>query len=553
MDYYDLGSYSRRVTTRSPEAQLWFDRGLVWTYGYNHEEAVRCFERALAADPGCAMAHWGIAYAVGPNYNMPWDLFDEPGRAAALARARAATEAALTLAGGVTPAEAALIEALPARYPQADAPADLAVWAGWNDTFAAAMRAAHRANPNDAEITTIFVEALMNRTPWKMWDLKTGGPAPGADTEEARKVLEDALARLPGAMHHPGLLHLYVHLMEMSPFPERALKAADRLRELVPDAGHLVHMPTHIDILCGHYSDVLHWNLKAIAADQKYLEREGALNIYSGYRVHDYHFAVYGAMFLGQYAPALAAAEELIATTPEELLRIQSPPMADYFESYIAVKQHVFIRFGRWSEILAQPLPEDADLYRNLTATMRYARGIAHAAEGRVAEAEAEQAAFHTALTRVPPTRLLHNNRCIDLLAVAEKMLAGEIAYRKGDFETAFADLRGAVAREDGLPYDEPWGWMQPSRHALGALLLEQARLEEAEAVYRADLGLDPTLSRACQHPQNVWSLHGLHECLARRGEEVERRHIRQQLDRAAARADVPVRASCYCSRAAAA
>jgi hypothetical protein len=216
----------------------------------------------------------------------------------------------------------------------------------------------------------------------------------------------------------------------------------------VPDAGHLVHMPTHIDILCGHYRDAMHWNLKAIEADRKYLERAGPFNIYSGYRVHDYHFAVYGAMFLGQFAPALAAAEELIATTPEDLLRIPSPPMADYFESYIAVKQHVLIRFGRWHDILAQPLPEDPDLYRNLIATMHYARGVAHAALGNVPEAEEEQTAFHAALARVPETRLLHNNRCIDLLAVAEKMLSGEIAYRKGDLRPRLRrSARGRRAR----------------------------------------------------------------------------------------------------------
>ena len=548
MDYYDLGTHSRRVTTGSQTAQLWFDRGLVWCYGYNHEEAIACFEKALAADPGCAMAHWGIAYAAGPNYNMPWERFDEAGRAAAVARAHAATEAAQALAAGVSPPERALIEALPARYPQATPMGDMAAW---NDAFANAMRAIHRAHPDDAEIATIFVEAIMNRTPWKMWDLQSAQPADGAGTLEAQEVLEAAFDRLPGAMDHPGLLHLYVHLMEMSPFPEKALKAADRLRELVPDAGHLVHMPTHIDILCGHYRDAMHWNLKAIEADRKYLEREGPLNIYSGYRVHDYHFAVYGAMFLGQFAPALAAAEELIATTPEALLRIPSPPMADYFESYIAVKQHVLIRFGRWHDILAQPLPEDPDLYRNLVATMHYARGVAHAALDQVAEAEAEQDAFHAAVARVPETRLLHNNRCIDLLAVAEKMLSGEIAYRKGAYDVAFADLREAVAREDGLPYDEPWGWMQPVRHALGALLLEQGRTEEAEAVYREDLGIGGTLTRAQIHPDNVWSLRGLMDCLTRRcaADTAEGRLIRQRLDLAAARSDLPVDVSCFCAR----
>ncbi len=547
MDGFDLGSFSRPITTVSPEAQRWFDQGLNWCYGYNHEAAVACFERALVADPGCAMAHWGIAYAAGPNYNMPWDLFDEAGRAAALARARAATEAALELADRVGPAERALVMALPARYPQARPVPDMAAW---NDAFADAMRAAHSAHPADLDIAAIFVEAIMNRTPWRMWDLDRAAPAEGAGTLEAQAVLEDAFAQAPGALQHPGLLHLHVHLMEMSPQPEKALKSADRLRELVPDAGHLIHMPTHIDVLCGHYNDVLQWNLRAIAADGNYLAHAGALNIYTGYRIHNYHFAIYGAMFLGQYGPALAAAEGLIAAMPEEFLRIESPPMADYFESYLAMKSHVLIRFGKWHEILAQPLPEDCDLHRNLVATMHYARGVAHAALGQIPEAEAEQARFRTARARVPDTRLLHNNRCQDLLGIAEEMLCGEIDYRRGDYDAAFAHLRAAVAAEDALPYDEPWGWMQPSRHALGALLLEQGRNAEAEAVYRADLGLDGTLTRAQIHPDNIWSLRGLMDCLTRRdaADTAEGRLLRQRLDLATARADLPVDVSCFCA-----
>ena len=546
MHYYDLGSFSRRVTTTSPEAQLWFDRGLTWCYGYHHEEAIVCFERALEADPGCAMARWGIAYAIGPNYNKPWVLFDPVDKAASLARARAETEAALALAAGAGAAEQALIGALAARYPQAEPVEDQSPW---DDAFADAMRAVHRAHPDDLDLRAVFAEAIMNRTPWNMWDLKTGGIAEGAGTAEARAVLEGALESLPGAWEHPGILHLYVHLMEMSPFPEKALKAADRLRDLVPDAGHLVHMPTHIDVLCGHYRDVVHYNQKAIAADRKYLERAGPMNFYSAYRIHNYHFAVYGAMFLGQYAPAIEAAEELIATTPEDLLRIASPPMADYLEGYLSMKQHVLIRFGKWREIIAQPLPTDPELYCVTIAMMHYARGVAHSALGAVAEAERERDRFEAARARVPETRLIHNNTCVDLLAIAAEMLAGELEYRKGNVETAFDHLRRSVARDDALPYDEPWGWMQPTRHALGALLLEQGRVEGAETVYREDLGLSGTVSRATMHPDNVWSLHGLHECLVRRGETAERALIRQRLDLAAARADVPVRASCFCRR----
>ena len=549
MSYYDVDVYSRPITTASPKAQLWFDRGLVWTYGYHHEEAIVCFKKALEHDPDCAMAQWGIAYAVGPNYNMPWELFDAEGMATALADAFDATAAARALADKVTPAERAMIEALPARYPQRTPIEDQSPW---NDAFTDAMREAYRAHPDDLEVATIFVEAIMNRTPWKMWDLKTGGVAEGAGTLEARDVLERAMHEDPAAMEHPGILHLYVHLMEMSPFPELALRAGDILRTLVPDAGHLIHMPTHIDVLCGHYHDVLVDNQRASEADRKYLEKAGAMNFYSGYRVHNYHFAIYGAMFLGQYAPALAAAEELIETTPEELLRMPSPPMADFIEAYIPMKQHVHIRFGKWREIIAEALPADTELYCVTIAMMHYAKGVAHAALNEVEAAEEEKALFLAARAKVPESRFLHNNSCQDLLAIAEAMLNGEIDYRKGDFEAAFAHLRRTVELDDALPYDEPWGWIQPTRHALGALLLEQGRVAEAEAVYREDLGLGGSLSRATVHPDNVWSLRGLHECLERRGETVEARLIKQRLDLAAARADVPVNASCFCAQTAA-
>jgi len=317
----------------------------------------------------------------------------------------------------------------------------------------------------------------------------------------------------------------------------------------VPDAGHLIHMPTHIDVLCGNYRDVVVYNRKAIAADRKYLARAGALNVYSMYRTHDHHFAIYGAMFLGQYTPAMEAAQELIDTTPEELLRVPSPPMADFIEGYIPMKQHVLVRFGKWQEIIGQELPKDRDLYCATTAMMLYARAVAHSALGNIKEAEKARDEFLAAKRKVPETRRVHNNTVQDLLAIAQEMLNGELEYRRGNHDVAFAHLRKSVELDDALPYDEPWGWMQPTRHALGALLLEQGRVDEAEAVYRSDLGLDGKLSRACQHLENVWSLHGLHECLTRRGEKVESRLIKQRLDLALARAEVPVRASCFCRR----
>ena len=549
MTYYDLGAYSRPITTKSDEAQVWFDRGLNWVFGFNHAEAIKCFGKALEHDPGCAMAQWGISYAAGPNYNLPWHLYDPAGKAQALAAAYDAMQAALTLADRATPVEQALIRALPARYPQREPIEDQSEW---DKAYTNAMRKVFADFRSDLDVACVFAEAIMNETPWKMWDLPTGGVAEGAGTKEAVELLEGLFAQVPASWDHPGLLHLYVHLMEMSPFPQRALRAGDRLRELMPDAGHLIHMPTHIDVLCGNYRDVLVYNQKAIAVDRKYLAREGAMNVYSLYRTHNYHFAIYGAMFLGQYTPALKAAQELIDTTPEELLRIPSPPMADFIEGYLPMKQHVLVRFGKWREIIDQELPKDRDLYCSTTAMMLYAKGVAHSILGEIAEAERARTAFREAKARVPETRRVHNNKVVDLLAVADEMLTGELEYRRGNFDIAFAHLRRSVELDDALPYDEPWGWMQPTRHALGALLLEQGRLAEAEAVYRSDFGYDGKLSRACQHPENVWSLHGLHECLARRGDTVEAPLIKARLDLAMARTEVPVRASCLCRREAA-
>jgi len=548
MNYpYDLGPYSRKVTTSSADAQRWFDRGLNWCFGYHHDEAVACFEKALAADPNCAMAHWGVAYAIGPNYNYPWELRDPETKASTLARAYDATQAAIRCADGATAAERAFIQALPARFPQRDPIDDQRPW---NEAFTDAMRVAHRAHPRDLDLRLVFVEAIMNLTPWQMWDQKTGQPAPGAGTVEAGEVLDSAFRMVPGATRHPGLLHLHIHLMEMSPHPEAALQTGDRLRELTPDMGHLVHMPTHIDIQCGHYRDAMHWNQKAIIADRKFYDRAGAGNFYSLYRLHNYHFAAYGAMFLGQFAPALAAANEIITTMPEEVLRTPLPPLADFFESYIAVRQHVLVRFGKWEQIIEQSQPADPDLYCVTTTTMHYAKGVAHAALGNVAEAEAEQALFRAARERLPVSRLhMLNATAKDALAVAEEMLEGEIAYRRGEYDVAFAKLRAAVALEDALPYEEPWVWMQPVRHALGALLLEQGRVAEAEVVYREDLGLAGNLPRAQIHPDNVWALRGLLNCLERHGETVESKLIRQRVELTAARADMSVAVSCFCAR----
>lgn len=544
-DYYDLGDYSLKVTTASAEAQRWFDRGLIWCYGFNHDEAIACFRKAAAADPKLAMAYWGIAYAAGPNYNKPWEAFDPEDLARSHATSRVAIEQAIAAAAAASPLERALIRALEARCPTTP-PADLATL---NDAYAGAMRAVYTAFPRHADIATLYAEALMNRTSWRLWDLKSGQPAEGSDTAEIVRVLERGMAdnTAAGAKPHPGLLHFYIHTMEMSPTPEKALKACDELRGLVPDSGHLQHMPTHIDVLCGNYQAVVDWNSAAILADEKFVAREGPLNFYSLYRCHDYHFKAYGGMFLGRFGLAMEAADAMVASLPEALLRIPSPPMADWLEAFVPTDYHVLIRFGKWDEILAKPLPADQDLYCFTTATAHYAKAVAAAASGKLDVADREAELFEAAAARVPESRKLMNNFCKDVLAVAREMMKGEIAYRRGRYDEAFAHLRQSVHLDENLPYDEPWGWMQPTRHALGALLLEQGHVEEAAAVYRADLGFDHTLARACQHPDNVWSLIGYHECLTRLGRAEEAVIIKQRLDLARARTDVPVKASCFC------
>ncbi|MEM6376058.1 MAG: hypothetical protein AAF686_07430 [Pseudomonadota bacterium] len=544
LDYYDLGSHSRKVSTSSQTAQSWFDRGLVWCYGYNHDESVACFERALEADPDLAIAHWGAAYAQGCNYNKPWEAFDAEEMQTSLAAAYRHVGLALDKIDQANPAEAALIQALARRYQSNSASSDEATT--WNRDYADAMREVYRRFPHDLDVATLFTEALMNLTPWQLWDLETGQIAESAATEEAIEVTEKAML-LDGAEVHPGLLHLIIHLWEMSPTPERALKAGDALRDLAPDAGHLRHMPTHIDVLCGHYERVVSSNHAAIVADTKYLDREGPLNFYSLYRCHDYHFKIYGAMFLGQFRPAMEAVEAMIATLPEDLLSMQSPPMADWLEGFVSVKQHVLIRFGRWEEIVAQALPDNSDLFCVTTAMMHYAKAVAHAASGQVPQAETEAARFEDAFARVPESRYIFNNSCRDILTIAREMMLGELAYRKEEYEAAFAHLRRSVHLDDTLPYDEPWAWMQPTRHALGALLLEQQHYEEAAKVYREDLGLEPSLPRAVQNPDNVWSLHGYHECLVHLGRTDEARFIKQRLDLANGRTDTPVKSSCFC------
>ncbi|KAJ5292032.1 hypothetical protein N7478_001283 [Penicillium angulare] len=543
-EYYNLGNFHRTITTTSADAQIWFDRGLVWAYAFNHQESSQCFERAIMADPKCAMAYWGKAFSLGPNYNKPWKLFDGEDLSATTTRAYDAIEEAKRFAHLETPVEQALIKALQYRYPQKDPVEDCTIW---NKEYANAMGSVYKGFPHDLDVITLYCDALMNLTPWSMWDLKTGEPSPGARTLEVKEALSIALTR-EDALQHPGILHLYIHLMEMSPTPEEALPIADNLRGLVPDAGHLEHMPTHLDILCGDYRRAIASNTDAIRADEKFLANQELGHFYNLYRAHDYHFRMYAAMLGGQSQIALSTAKQLTACVTEDILRVKSPPLADWLEGFIAMQVHPLIRFGRWDEIIALDFPVDQDLYCVTTAMIYYAKGIAFAVKGQIVEAEELKECFIAAVNfLVPDSRTIFNNSCRDILSIALHMLKGELAYRSGNYDQAFQYLRDAVANDDNLPYDEPWGWMQPTRHALGALLIEQGRVEEAAEVYAADLGIDQLLPRALRHPNNVWALHGYHECLSRLGRIAEARIIEPQLTLALAMADVPIRSSCFC------
>lgn len=543
---FDTGTYSYKISTSSQDAQLWFDRGLIWSYGFHWGEAVYCFKESVKADPNCAMSWWGVAYAAGPEYNRMWHQLDEIELPNILVECFQASQKSLLLCENVTSLEQDLVHALSRRHPSDEAPDDFRIW---TDNYAAAMREIYKNYPDNPDVCALFAEAIMSRTPWQLWDLDTGLPMPGASTIEAQEVLEKAIKTVAfnGTHPHAGILHYYIHVMEMSPTPEAALKAGDLMRTLVPDCGHLLHMPTHIDFQCGNYNDVVSRNSEAIEADKKVIKRDGILNLFASSLIHNIHFKLYGAMFLGQYHAAIEAVEEFDELVPESLIRIKSPPMADLFEGYYGLKYHAFIRFGKWQKIIDLPAPIDPDLYLVTTTIYRYARAMAFAALGYVSDAIIEQELFKSAVQKVPKTRMMFNNKCTDILKIADSMLIGEIEYRRNNFEDAFQHLRKAIENEDSLPYDEPWGWMQPARHALGALLLEQGEVQRAEAVYRADLGFDSSVVRARRHPNNVWSLHGLVECLKKQNKQSELSLISQNLELALGRADVAIKASCFC------
>lgn len=543
-EYYDLGTFTRPVTTPDPEAQKWFDRGVVWSYGFNHDEAIKCFRQAIKCDPNCGMTYWGIAYASGPNYNKTWAAFDENDLKQSVTTSYDVSREAIKHTAHITPVETALINAIQYRYPSRDSPID---FAASNRNYAEAMRKVFdEYGKDDLDVRALFADALMMTAPRKMFHSQTGQPIVGSPVIEVKAILEDSM-KLPACRYHPGILHLYVHLMEMSANPAVALPAADHLRTLVPDGGHLNHMPTHLDVLVGDYRRSIASNLAAIKADEKFRARSGGTGFYTFYRLHDYHSLIYAAMLAGQSQVALEAVERMEDSITDDLLRAKSPPMADWMEFFKSVRLHVYIRFGFWDAIKAYELPHDQELYCVTTAMAHYAKGLAWAVTGQLDKADEERVMYHAAAKRIPPTRKDFPNTISDELKVSTAMLDGEIEYRRGNYSLAFQRLREAIHYDDTLLYSEPWGWMQPARHAFAALSLEQGNVEDALLAYAEDLGLDGSLTRAHQHPNNVWALHGYHECLVRLGRTNEARIIEKQLELAVAVADVPVKASCFC------
>jgi tetratricopeptide (TPR) repeat protein len=513
-----LGRHHFAVTTKLPLAQEQFDQGLAWCYGFHHQEALRCFEAAANADPDCAMAWWGLAYAAGPHINN-MEMSPE-----AAEQANTNAQRAKNHAGTATPLEQALIEAIVARYAW-PAPPDRKVL---DRAYADAMRKVYTAHGAHPDVAALFAEALMDLRPWDLWK-QDGSAQP--ETPEILAVLEKLLAAHP---QHPQGNHLYIHAVEASRSPERAVAAGERLAGLAPAIGHLVHMPAHVFLRVGRYEEAAAANRRGIAADLRIVARTGRNGFYEVYRAHNYHFLAYATMFTGNADDAMAAARELVRELPMDLVQ----QLPNFLEGFLGAPYHVLVRFGRWQELLAEQEPEPWQKSR--LAMFHYGRGLAHAALGHLEEAVKERDAFRAAVAAVPEDWTMGNNPTRTVLAVADAMLDGEVEFRLGHHDAAFAALRTAVERNDALRYDEPWGWMMPPRHALGALLLEAGRVEEAEAVYRQDLE---------HHPENGWSLHGLAECLRRRGAASEAEAVAVRFTAAWKHGGVPITASCFCRR----
>ncbi|KXS22559.1 hypothetical protein M427DRAFT_92597 [Gonapodya prolifera JEL478] len=543
-----LGPYTRHVLTSSREAKKWFDRGVAWSYGFNHEEARACFEKALQADPDFVMGWWGVAWVTSPNYVSVTALIMSIRNQQQLAVVSEQLDLAESMyvrhfsVSAVWPPATRSSEAgkkaLDLQYKQSMEK----VYAEWGQ--------------KDVEAGALYAEAIMQLRPWSLWAKFPNNHLMEEGTEELIAVLDASLALSP---HHIGLVHFYVHVYEMSSHPEKCLPVADVLRWIAPDCSHLLHMPSHIDVQTARYGLSLQANLDAIESGKLWEKYEGVpKGFYILYRAHDWHFAVYSAMMAGNYEVAMRCAVEMCERIPDAMLK----KFPDFIESFVGMPLHVLVRFGKWSEILAYPPPpaDPADplLYIGTICTLHYSRGVGLAVLGRIEEALREMQLYKEAWEKVPTTRTRHTNTVRDIMAVGGKILEGEIEYRRGNVNRGFDLLQEAIGLSDNLAYDEPPGYMQPPRHALGALLLDQGGLENvlrAESVYREDM-------LWTKNPGNIWALTGLEECLSFRlkwynesgraqGElndlEKELEYVRGRLADLRKDADVDVKVSCYC------
>lgn len=549
-NYFDLGNHSFPISTHSEQAQIWFDRGLAWCYGFNHEEAIRCFQNTMTEDPTCAMGYWGMAYAHSPFYNKPWNWYGELERGLAITICHDACQKARQLSSdqlsNSTPLEQQLIQALSQKFP-ADPLATIEVLEQAEENYALNMREVLKHSPNHLDAICLTAEALMNLNRWQLWDIRTGTHTLGAHTAEAYQILEHGLAQ--SRQQHPGILHLFIHAVEMSPAPENALNTAAQLRSIKTDSGHLAHMATHIDMLCGQYKQAVESNNQAIELDLKYLALRGTEEFYLISCLHNYHMKMSAAMFLGQFTPAMEAAKGARAIVNPDLFQGDKRYLATTLEGYYSASVHVLVRFGRWQTIIDEPMPATNASYLVTTTLLHYAKAIAHAALGNHADANEHRQIFEQLSASVPDWHVMANNPTSNILAVARAMMNGEVEYHAGNHALGYDFLRQASQLSDQLEYSEPWPWMHPPRHALGALLLEQGHVDEAIGHYRDDLGIGNRLPRCLHHPDNIWALHGYVECLKRQGLSAEAQRYELRLDKAISEADVDIQSSCCCRK----
>jgi tetratricopeptide (TPR) repeat protein len=511
--FADLGTHHHAITTRVPDAQRYFDQGLRLVYAFNHDEATRAFREAARLDPTCAMAWWGVALASGPNYNLPIDPERETAALDAVARGMALAEHA-------SPRERQYLDAVAIRYGKAPGGDRKAL----DRAYADAMRKVTQADPSDLDAAVIYAEALMVLRPWDLWTLD-GYPNPG--TEEIVTVLEGVLQKAPD---HPGANHYYIHAVEASRTPERALESARRVGTVMPGAGHLVHMPSHIYMRTGQWEDAAAANERAIAVDRRYIESQKPGGVYPMmYYPHNIHFLWSAASMQGRSREAIGAAREVGGAVAPEMMRAM--PMLEYFAPTVVFG---LVRFGRWDDVLEEPAPGDEFVYAS--GMWHYGRGMAFAATGRPDDAARELAAVEAAAQATPSDRIVADNQpARRLLELAAAVLAGESAGRRGDTDAATSELQRAVLLEDALPYTEPPPWYFPVRQSLGAALLAGGRPDEAAVVYREDLR---------RNPDNGWSLFGLAQSLRAAGDAREAAATDRRFRDAWTQADVKLTAS---------